>query len=167
MQTRPAQRSNIAHNRTALTTMLLLLRLSNRVSSLINKALGSHDLQRVVNGVQLGPRRAVRVEVVVAPREVLAVVDGEVHVVQRVVGRAVDELLGPVARDHVAIVDEDGPDLHRDEEHHVQVPVHGADEDEGAGHVLARLRWLVDQRTGMAATVRSRQEGGKQAQPMV
>lgn len=73
-----------------------------------------------------------RVEVVIAPSEVLAVVDGEVHVVQGVVSRAVDEFLCPVARDHVAVVDEDCPDLYGDEEHHVEVSVHGADEYEGA-----------------------------------
>jgi hypothetical protein len=98
---------------------LLLLRLGNRVARLVNKTLRPHDLERIVNGIQLGPGRAVRVEVVVAPGEVLAVVDGEVHVVQRVMGRAVDELLGPVPGDHVAVVDEDGPDLHGDKEHHV------------------------------------------------
>lgn len=159
------QTSNI--NTAVLTTMrLLLLRLGNGVARLVDKTLRPHDLERVVDGVELWPGRAVRVEVVVAPGEVLAVVDGEVHVVQRVVGWAVDELLGPVTGDHVAVVDEDGPDLHGDEEDHVEVPVHGTDEDEGAGHVLASgYSGLVDQHTGTAATGRSRQEGGKPAQP--
>lgn len=75
-------------------------------------------------------------EVRVGPGEVLAVVDGEVHVVEGVMGGAVEELLGPVARDHVAVVDEDGPDLDGDEEDHVQVALHWADEDEEALGVL-------------------------------
>jgi hypothetical protein len=37
-----------------------------------------------------------------------------------------------VARNHVAVVNEDGPDLDRNEENHVQVSLHGADEDEDA-----------------------------------
>lgn len=73
-----------------------------------------------------------RAETGVGPGEVLAVVDGEVHVVQCVVSGAVDELLGPVAGDHVAVVDQDGPDLDGDEEDHVEISLHGADEDEEA-----------------------------------
>ena len=57
--------------------------------------------------------------VAVAPGEVLAVVDGEVDVMQSVVGRAVNVLLEPVAADHVAVVDQDGPDLNRDEKEDV------------------------------------------------
>lgn len=116
--------------------LLFLLRLGNRVACLIDEALCSHDLEGVVNRVKVRPRCPVRVEVIVAPGEVLSVVHGEVHVVQRVVSRAVDKFLRPVAGDHVTIVNEDGPDLHSDEEHHVKVPVHRAKVDEGAGHVL-------------------------------
>lgn len=86
--------------------------------------------------IQLWLRGPVRAEIAVGPGEVLAVVDGEVHVVQRVVGGAVDELLCPVARDHVAVVDQDGPDLDRYEEDHVQMSLHWAEEDEGAFCVL-------------------------------
>jgi hypothetical protein len=41
-----------------------------------------------------------------------------------------------VTRNHVAVVNENGPDLDGNEENHVEVSVHGADEDEGASHVL-------------------------------
>lgn len=122
-------------------TILLLLWLRDWVASLIDETLCPHDLESVVNGVQLRSRCTVRVEVVVTPSEVLSIVDGEVHVMQRVVSRAVDEFLGPVSRDHVAIVDEDGPDLYGDEENHVQVTVHWADEDKGAGHVSTKGKW--------------------------
>lgn len=71
-----------------------------------------------------------RVKIVVGPGEVLAVVDGEVHVVQRVVCRAVDELLSPVSRNHVTVMNQDRPDLHEDEHDQVKVPLHRADEDE-------------------------------------
>lgn len=48
------------------------------------------------------------------------------------VRRAVDEFLRPMARNHVAVVNENGPDLDRSEENHVQVSLHGANEDEDA-----------------------------------
>jgi hypothetical protein len=121
----------------------LLLWLSNWVARLINQTLCPHNFECVVNGVEIGPGSAVRIEVVVAPGEVLAVVDSEVHVVQRVVSRAVDKLLGPVAGNHVAVVDEDSPDLHSNEEKRVQVAVHWADEDERAGHVLVVVSNIV------------------------
>lgn len=111
---------------------LVTLWLVNRVPLLIHQALGAHDLEGIVEGVELGLGGPVGAEVRVGPGEVLAVVDGEVHVVQGVVGGAVEELLGPVARDHVAVVDQDGPDLDGDEEDHVQVALHWADEDEEA-----------------------------------
>ena len=41
----------------------------------------------------------------VRPREVLAVVDGEVEVVQRVVRGAVDDMFKPVPGNHIGIVD--------------------------------------------------------------
>jgi hypothetical protein len=121
----------------------LLLWLSNWVARLINQTLRPHNFECVVDGVEIGPGSAVRIEVVVAPGEVLAVVDSEVHVVQRVVSRAVDELFSPVAGDHVAVVDEDSPDLHSNEEKRVQVAVHWANEDECAGHVLASSNMVV------------------------
>lgn len=93
-----------------------------------------------MEGVQLGLGCAVGAEVGVGPGEVLAVVDGEVHVVQGMVGGAVEELFRPVARDHVAVVDQDGPDLDGDEEDHVQVALHWADEDEQAVRLLATGR---------------------------
>ena len=121
-----------------------------------------------MDGVQLGLGGAVGVEVVVAPSEVLSVVDSEVHVVQGVVRRAVDELLSPMAGDHVAVVNDNGPDLHYDEEHEVQVLLNG--EDEGENTVLRVSRELGSgslavELTGTAETDRSRPWGGKQARP--
>lgn len=81
-----------------------------------------------------------RVPVAVGPCEVLAVVAGEVHVVQSVVGRAVDELFEPMASDHVAVVDKNGPDLNADEEEHVEVLLHGADVDKDAVQVSTELQ---------------------------
>ena len=57
-----------------------------------------------------------RVKVGVGPGKVLTVVDGKVHVVQSVVGRAVDVLFEPVTRNHVPVVDENSPDLYQYEE---------------------------------------------------
>jgi hypothetical protein len=45
---------------------------------------------------------------------------------------AVDKFLRPMARNHVTVVNEDGPDLDCNEENHVQVSLHGANEDEDA-----------------------------------
>ena len=72
---------------------LLLLWLSNWVARLINQTLRPHNLECVMNGVKIGHGSTVRIEVVVAPGEVLSVVDSKVHVVQRVVSRTVDKLL--------------------------------------------------------------------------
>lgn len=125
-----------------------------------------------MEGVELGLGRAVGAEVGVGPGEVLAVVDGEVHVVKGVVGRAVEELFRPVARDHVAVVDQDGPDLDGDEEDHVQVALHWADEDEETVRMLATGRVAgsgngeTDKLTGMAVTGRIHQAGGRPGQPM-
>lgn len=103
-----------------------------------------------MEGVELGLGRAVGAEVGVGPGEVLAVVDGEVHVVQGVVGGAVEELFRPVARDHVAVVDQDGPDLDGDEEDHVQVALHWANEDEEAVRMSAMGRFTGDESRGQA-----------------
>jgi hypothetical protein len=61
-------------------------------------------------------------------------------VVQSVVGRTVDELFEPMASNHVAIVDKNGPDLNADEEEHVEVLLHGADVDKNAGQVSTELQ---------------------------
>lgn len=122
--------------------------------------------------VELGLGRAVRFEVAVGPGEVLAVVDGEVHVMQSVVGGTVDVLLEPVARDHVAVVDQNGPDLHQHEENHVEVFLDWADENKDAVlEVSAERVFLVPERgrkelTDKAATGDSRPKGGRQGQPM-
>src|SRR5690242_1063257 len=108
----------------------LLLWLRNRVARLVYKALRPHDLESIVDGIELRPGCPVRVEIVVAPGEVLSVVDSKVHMVQRVVSRAIDKFLGPVARNHVAVMNEDRPDLHCNEKNQVEVSIHRADEHE-------------------------------------
>jgi hypothetical protein len=70
----------------------------------------------------------------------LAIVARKVEVMQCMVRGRVDESLEEVARDHVAVVDEDGPDLDEDEEDEVEVLLHGADEDEDAGGISAGRR---------------------------
>ena len=85
--------------------------------------------------VEIGSWCSVGVEVIIAPGEILPVVDGEVHVMQGMVCGAVDKLLGPVSGDHVAIVYENGPNLHSNEEEHIQVPIHWADEDKSTNFV--------------------------------
>lgn len=142
----PAQIITKSKTRAALFTLWL----ADRVSLLIHEALGAHDLECVVERVELGLWRAVGAEVGVGPGEVLAVVDGEVHVMQSVVGGAVEELFRPVTRDHVAVVDQDGPDLDSDEEDHVQVALHWADEDEEAVRMLAMGRVAGDESRGKA-----------------
>lgn len=83
-------------------------------------------------------RGAVRVEIDVGPGEILAIVDGEVHVAQRVMRGAIEEFFRPMARNHVAVVNKDGPDLDRTKEDHVQVSLHEANEDKDALEGLAK-----------------------------
>ncbi len=79
--------------------------------------------------IQRRLRCPVRAETAVGPGEVLPIIDGEVHVVQGVVRGAVDQLLRPMARDHVTVVDQDGPDLDSNEEDQIQISLHWPDED--------------------------------------
>ena len=104
----------------------------DRVAVLVYQSLGAHHLQGVVERVQLGLGSTVRAKVAVGPGEVLAVVDGEVHVVKSVVRGAVEELLRPVARDHVTVVNENCPNLDSDEKDKVEISLHGAEKDESA-----------------------------------
>lgn len=60
----------------------------------------------------------------------LAVVASEVEVVQSVVGWRVNVSLEKVSADHVAIVDENCPQLNKDEETEIEVFVQGKDVDE-------------------------------------
>jgi len=82
--------------------------------------------------IQRWLRCPVRAEIVVGPGEVLPIVDGEVHMVQCVVRGTVDELLRPMARDHVTVVNQDGPDLDSTEEGHVKMSLHWTNKDEDA-----------------------------------
>lgn len=128
------------------------------VSLLVDEALLAHDAQSLVNGVQLRAGLPVRVKVVVGPREVLAIVDCKVHVVQRVVGGTIDELLDPVARNHVSVVDQNGPDLDQNEHDQVQVSLHRADEDKD----------VVGQRLNKAVgRVESQSSKGSRYNPLV
>lgn len=89
-----------------------------------------------MNRVKLRPWCPVRVKVVVTPGKILSVVDSKVHMMQRMVSGAVDEFLSPVTRNHITIVNEDGPNLHGDEKNHVEVPVHRADKDKSTDRLL-------------------------------
>ena len=113
----------------------------NRVALLVHESFRSHYLEGVVDRIHRWIRCPVGAEIAVGPGEILPIVDGEVHVMQCVVGGAVDELLRPMAGDHVPIVDQDGPDLDGNEEDHVQIFLHGANEDEETFGVL-ETRWL-------------------------
>jgi hypothetical protein len=109
---------------------LLILGLFDGVTILVRESLLLHDPNGLVDGVQLRHGSSVGVPVVVGPCEVLAVVASKVHVVESVMSGAVDELLEPVASNHVTVVNEDSPDLNADEKEHVEVLLHGADVDE-------------------------------------
>lgn len=111
--------------------------LRNGLVVLIHQPLLSHDPQGFVDRVQVRPGSLVRVPVVVGPGKVLSVVARKVHVVEGVVSWAVDELFQPVSSDHVTVMNEDGPDLDQSKEHHIQVLLHGANEDENTVNWLA------------------------------
>lgn len=98
---------------------LLPLWFLDKVALLIHESFGPHHLERIMERIQRGLRGPVRAEIGVGPGEVLPIVDGEIHMVQRMMRGAVDEFLRPMARNHVAVVNEDGPDLDRTEEDHV------------------------------------------------
>jgi hypothetical protein len=72
-----------------------------------------------------------------------------------------------VARDHVAVVNEDGPDLYRNKETQIKVSIHRANEHKSTVHVLESEHQTVlyMELTGMAAIVHNRQVGGKPARP--
>ena len=91
----------------------------DQITLLVDKTLCPHHLESIVDGVERGLWGPVGAKIVIGPGKVLSVVDGKVHVVQRMVRGTVDELFGPMTRNHVAVVDEDGPDLDTDEENHV------------------------------------------------
>jgi hypothetical protein len=82
-----------------------------------------------------------------------------------VVGGAVDKFLEPVASNHVAVVNEDSPDLNADEEEHVEVLLHGAEIDENTTRVRRASIGGKARLTGKGEIGRSRQQGGKQWQP--
>lgn len=88
--------------------------------------------------------------------------------------RAIDVFLEPVACDHIAIVDEDSPDLHQAEEDQVKVLLHGADEDKNTITVVSERENLTrtvspDTRdgilTGRVETEHIHQAGGKPGLP--
>lgn len=108
---------------------LLPLWLFDRIALLIHESFRSHHLDGIMERIQRWLGCPVRAEIVVGPGEILSIVDGKVHMVQRVVRRAVDELLRPMASNHVTVVDQDGPDLNSHEEGHVQISLHWANKD--------------------------------------
>lgn len=64
--------------------------------------LGRFDFEQ---RVQFRIRVAVRIVKSIRPSEILTVVDGEIKMVERMVRRAVDDLLKRVSRNHVRVVD--------------------------------------------------------------
>lgn len=147
--------------------LLLPLWLLDGVALFVDEAFRAHHLEGIVERIQLGLRGAVRAEIGVGPGEVLSVVDGEVHVVQGVMGGAVEEFLRPVAGNHVAVVNQDGPDLDRAEEDHVQMALHGADKDEDAVKVSQDCQSSrgIGRLTGMVETARTHPADGTPTQP--
>lgn len=77
--------------------------------------------------------RAMGSKVAIGPGKVLTVVDREVHVMQCMVRRAVEPFLGPMASDHVAVMYEDGPNLHSYKKTHVEVFLYRAEEHKDTG----------------------------------
>jgi len=110
----------------------LLLVLRDRVSSLIYQTLLLHHPQTLVDWVELWCGSSITVKVRVGPGEVLAVIAGEVEVVQGVVSGGVDESFKEVARDHVSVVNKDSPELNENKETEVEVSVEREDVDENA-----------------------------------
>lgn len=118
---------------------LLSLLLSDWVSLLVQESFRPHRLKGITERIKRWLWGPVRAETSVGPGEVLSIVDGKVHVVQRVVRGAVDEFLQPMARDHVPVMDQDGPDLDGNEEDHVKMSLHWANEDEDALEAQKRM----------------------------
>lgn len=107
---------------------LFILVLRNWIASLVDESFGAHHLEGVVERIESRVRCPMGTEVVVGPGEVLAIVDGKVYVVEGMVRGAVDESFNPVAGEHVAVVDQDGPYLDGHEKGQVQVSLDRADE---------------------------------------
>ena len=74
----------------------------------------------------------------------LAVVHGEVEMVQSMVRGTVDDRLERVSGDHVRVVDENRPKVHEEEQAEVELAVEGEHEDEQVvGHGLeVAVEWV-------------------------
>ena len=92
--------------------------------------------------VQAAVRLPVRTSNPICPSEVLAIVHGEIQMVQGMMCRPIDNVLQPVAGDHIRIVNENRPYVHADEECEVEVFLNG--EDVGKDVVGERLEVTVD-----------------------
>ena len=66
-------------------------------------------------------RLPIRSSGLICPGEVLTVVHGEIQMVQSMMGGSVDDVLQPMAGDHVRIVNEHRPDVHAHEEDKMEV----------------------------------------------
>lgn len=115
------------------------------VESTVYRCIGAPALLRllgtlgdVVQRVVLHARRAVAATHPVAPGKVLAVVDVEVEVVQRVMRGPVDDLFQWRVADHVAVVDQDGPAVDKDKQANVDESVQREQKDKDV--VRQRLR---------------------------
>lgn len=91
-----------------------------------------------------------RTETIVGRGGIITIVDGEVHVIQRVMRGAVDELLCPMARSRVTVLNQDSPDLNRNEEEQVQISLRWANDDGDASEfqMMMAIRGNSDDRLG-------------------
>ena len=64
--------------------------------------------------------------------------------VERMVRRAINDLLERMTSDHVGIMDEDRPEVHEDKQAQVELPVQWEEEDEQmVGHGLGEaVKWV-------------------------
>lgn len=124
-------RSSLSLSITALLVLLLLL---DGVTIRVRESLLLHHRNSRMYRIQIVLGSAVRVVVLVCPGKVLAVVAGEIEVVECMVSWRVDPFLPPTSGNHIAVVDKDCPELDEDKEEEVGPLVHGADVDEDAGH---------------------------------
>ena len=84
----------------------------------------------------------IRSSSLVRPCEVLAVVDGEIQMMQSMVCGSINHVLEPMTGDHIRIVNEHRPDIDADEEREVEMFLDG--EEIGEDMVGERLEITVD-----------------------
>lgn len=109
--------------------------------ALFDQSLLLHALERIKNRIQSRAWGTVRVVVGVCPGKVLAVVTRKVQVVQCVVSGRVDVAFEKVTGDHVTVVDENAPQLDKDEESKEEDLVNGENvHEEAAGQSTLEMQ---------------------------